>query len=107
MADSSVDLILSNCVLNLVEPGAKVALFAEMFRVLKKGGRVAISDIVADEDVPEHLQQDPELWSGCISGAFREDAFLKAFEEAGFHAVAIEKRDEKPCGWSRASSSAR
>jgi len=96
IADDSIDVILSNCVLNLVKPEDKEQMFAEMFRVLKRGGRVAISDIVADEDIPVHLQKDPELWSGCISGAFREDLFLKAFEKAGFYGIEIVKRDEKP-----------
>lgn len=94
--DDSVDVILSNCVLNLVKPEDKEQMFREMFRVLKRGGRVAISDIVADEDVPDHLQADPELWSGCISGAFREDLFIEAFENAGFYGIEIVKRDEKP-----------
>ena len=67
-----------------------------MHRVLKKGGRVVISDIVGDEDVPTKLQADPELWSGCLAGALREDLFLAAFEEAGFYGVQILKRDEKP-----------
>jgi hypothetical protein len=67
-----------------------------MFRVLKRGGRVAISDIVSDEPVPEKLQRDPELWSGCISGAFQEKEFLEAFEAAGFYGIQIEKRDESP-----------
>ena len=92
----SIDVILSNCVLNLVKPEYKEQMFNEMFRVLKKGGRVAISDIVSDEDVPEHLQNDAELWSGCISGAFREDSFVEAFERAGFYGMEIVKRDEKP-----------
>ena len=96
VADASVDVILSNCVLNLVDSAAKEQLFREMHRVLKKGGRVAVSDIVSDEDIPRHLQDDPELWSGCISGAFREDLFLKAFERAGFYGMRIEKRDETP-----------
>jgi hypothetical protein len=64
--------------------------------VVKVGGRVAISDIVSDEAVPETLKNDPELWSGCISGAFREDHFLQAFAEAGFHGVTMVKRDAKP-----------
>lgn len=96
VADDSIDVILSNCVLNLVRSEEKEQMFAEMFRVLKKGGRVAISDIVSDEDVPENLQKNPELWSGCISGAFREDQFLEAFEKAGFYGIEIVKRDEKP-----------
>jgi ubiquinone/menaquinone biosynthesis C-methylase UbiE len=94
--DESVDLVLSNCVLNLVRPEDKEQLFNEMFRVLRRGGRAAISDIVSDEDVPEELQRDAELWSGCIAGAYREDAFLDAFDRAGFYGMEIVKRDEKP-----------
>ncbi|MCI0485313.1 MAG: methyltransferase domain-containing protein [Blastocatellia bacterium] len=96
VADDSVDLILSNCVLNLVRPEDKDMLFAEMFRVLRRGGRVAISDIVSDEDVPEDLQRDPELWSGCVSGAFREDTFLEAFDRAGFYGMEVVKRADSP-----------
>jgi SAM-dependent methyltransferase len=94
--DESVDCILSNCVMNLVRPADRKQLFAEMFRVLRRHGRVAISDIVADEDVPDHLQRDPRLWSGCISGAFREDDFLRAFEEEGFHGIEVVKRQREP-----------
>lgn len=96
VSDESVDLVLSNCVLNLVRPEDKEQLFAEMLRVVRRGGRVAISDIVSDEHIPVELQADPELWSGCISGAYREDAFLDAFDRAGFHGMEIIKRDEKP-----------
>ncbi len=96
VARESVDIVLSNCVLNLVRPEDKEQLFDEMFRVVRRGGRVAISDIVSDEDVPEELQQDPELWSGCIAGAYREDAFLDAFDRAGFYGMVIVKRDQKP-----------
>jgi SAM-dependent methyltransferase len=96
VTDESVDCILSNCVLNLVRPIDRVQLFAEMFRVLRRQGRVAVSDIVADEDVPEHLERDPQLWSGCIAGAYREDAFLRAFEEAGFHGIELVKRQRDP-----------
>jgi len=96
VADESVDVIVSNCVLNLVRPGDKARLFSEMFRVLRMGGRVAISDIVSDEDVPEDLQNDPQLWSGCISGAWREDAFVEAFERAGFFGIQLVKRDSVP-----------
>ena len=94
--DDSVDLILSNCVLNLVRPEDKQQLFHEMYRVTKRGGRVVISDIVSDEDVPQEMQDDPELWSGCISGAFREDLFLAAFAEAGFHGMEMVSRQEEP-----------
>jgi len=94
--DASVDVIVSNCVLNLVAGEDKAALFSEMFRVLKVGGRVAISDIVSDETVPLHMRNDPELWSGCISGAFQERELLRAFEDAGFYGIAIAKRDTAP-----------
>lgn len=96
VADESVDVIISNCVLNLVREEDRELLFREMFRVLRKGGRVAISDIVSDEVVPEEMKQDADLWSGCISGAFQEAAFLAAFERAGFHGMAIDKYDEIP-----------
>ncbi len=96
ISDQSVDVAVSNCVLNLVSSGDREKLFAELFRVLKVGGRVAISDIVADTDVPLELQRDPELWSGCISGAFREDRFLQAFADAGFHGVHLVKREARP-----------
>ena len=96
VATDSVDVVVSNCVLNLVEPKSKRQLFEEIFRVLKKGGRAVISDIVSDEDVPEHLQNDPGLWSGCIAGALTEEGFLKAFSEAGFYGIQILNRDEKP-----------
>ncbi len=92
----SVDVVVSNCVLNLVESGDKRHLFQEIFRVLRKGGRAVISDIVSDQDVPHVMQQDPTLWSGCISGALREDQFLRAFEDAGFYGIRLLKRDAQP-----------
>ena len=91
VADESIDVIVSNCVLNLVRPEDKKFLFAEMYRVLKRGGRAVISDIVSDEPVPEHLARDPSLWSACVSGAFQEEDFLHAFEEAKFHGMQIEE----------------
>lgn len=91
VADESVDVIVSNCVLNLVRPEDKKQLFAEMYRVLKRGGRIAISDIVSDEAVPDHLAQDPDLWSACVSGSFQEVEFLRAFEDAKFHGIQIEE----------------
>ena len=94
--NDSVDVVVSNCVLNLVHDGDKRQLFSEIFRVLRNGGRAVISDIVADEPVPAHLKEDPELWSGCISGALQEHEFLRAFAEAGFYGMEILKRDEQP-----------
>lgn len=95
IADDSVDCVVSNCVLNLVAPADRRQLFAEIFRVLKPGGRAAISDIVSDEDVPLDLQVDGELWSGCISGAWREDLFVEEFRDAGFEGIVIDKRQEE------------
>ncbi|MBG86289.1 MAG: methyltransferase [Verrucomicrobiales bacterium] len=92
----SIDVVVSNCVLNLVGTCEKRQLFEEIFRVLRKGGRAVISDIVSDEDIPAEMQDNPILWSGCISGAYREDEFLNAFENAGFHGIQILKRDEQP-----------
>lgn len=92
----SIDVVVSNCVLNLVEGGDKPRLFAEIFRVLKNGGRAVISDIVSDEEVPEVLQNDSELWSGCVSGALTETAFLDAFADAGFYGVTVLVRESEP-----------
>lgn len=96
IADNSVDLVISNCVLNLVDDRDKSQLVREIFRVLKPGGRVAIADIVADEPIPPHLKSDPHLWSGCVSGAFEERAFLQAFEQAGFMAISYDKWESEP-----------
>jgi ubiquinone/menaquinone biosynthesis C-methylase UbiE len=96
IGDNSVDVVVSNCVLNLVDPASKPRLFDEIFRVLRLGGRAVISDIVSDEVVPESLQRDPELWSGCISGALTETGFLEAFERAGFYGIELVKRDAQP-----------
>jgi arsenite methyltransferase len=94
--DRSVDLVVSNCVLNLVDDRQKAELVREIFRVLRPGGRVAISDIVSDEPVPDHLKADPELWSGCVSGAFQETELLRAFVDAGFLAVRLDRWETEP-----------
>jgi len=96
IADNSVDVIVSNCVLNLVSDSKKKQLFAEMFRVLKVGGRVAVSDIISDEDSPEELKKDARLWSGCISGALTENGFIEALEDAGFHGITVDKFEDEP-----------
>lgn len=96
ISNDSIDLVISNCVLNLVAKEERTQMISEIFRVLKPGGRVAISDIISDEYVPKALQKDSTLWSGCISGAFQEQEFLQAFLDAGFVAVAYDKWDDKP-----------
>jgi SAM-dependent methyltransferase len=96
VSDESVDVVVSNCVLNLVENGQKRQMFEEIYRVLKDGGRAVISDIVGDEPVPVEMQKDADLWSGCISGALTEKGFLEAFEGAGFHGIRILDRAAEP-----------
>jgi SAM-dependent methyltransferase len=96
LKSDSVDIVVSNCVLNLVREDAKQQLIREIFRVLKRGGRIAISDIVSDERVPTSLKDDPELWSGCISGAFHELELLRELEAAGFYGIAYDKWEEEP-----------
>jgi len=96
VADKSVDIVVSNCVLNLVHPGDRRKLFREVARVLKPGGRAVISDIVSDSDVPDHMQQDLALWSGCVSGAYREDRFLEAFAAAGLVEIEVVQRQAEP-----------
>jgi len=96
IANDSVDLVVSNCVLNLVAQQDRAQMLAEVFRTLKPGGRVAISDIVCDEPVPQHLQDNAHLWSGCISGAFQEAEFMQAFLDAGFVGVSYDKWDAAP-----------
>lgn len=96
VASDSIDVVVSNCVLNLVDAALKPQLFEEIYRVLKRGGRAVISDIVSDEEVPEHMQQDSKLWSGCISGALTEEGFLQAFEKAGFYGIEILSFDSQP-----------
>ncbi|NKB90379.1 MAG: methyltransferase domain-containing protein [Acidobacteria bacterium] len=93
---ASVDVVVSNCVLNLVDVESREQLFGEIHRVLRRGGRAVISDIVSDEEIPVEMQQDPELWSGCISGAFTETGFLEAFEETGFYGIHVVERQAEP-----------
>jgi ubiquinone/menaquinone biosynthesis C-methylase UbiE len=96
IVDNSVDVVVSNCVLNLVRPRDKQQLFQEIYRVLKPGGRAVISDIVCNEAVTPTILNDPQLWSGCIAGAFREEGFLEMFEQAGFYGMEILVRQEQP-----------
>ena len=96
IASESIDVVVSNCVLNLVAPSQKRLLFTEIHRVLRRGGRAVISDIVSDEEVPEAMRQDSELWSGCISGALTEHGFLAAFEEVGFYGIRVLESQAEP-----------
>ena len=94
--DATVDLVISNCVLNLVSDVEKQQLVDEIYRVVKPGGRIAISDIVSDEIIPDRLKADEQLWSGCISGAFHELEMLQMFRQAGFVAISYDRWSSKP-----------
>ena len=94
--DASVDIVISNCVLNLVHSDHKRQLIEEIYRVLVRGGRIAISDIVSDEEVPQEMRDNPELWSGCISGAFKEDGLLLELGRAGFYGIRVDVWSEEP-----------
>lgn len=84
----SVDVIISNCVINL--SGDKRRVFAEAFRVLKPGGRLAVSDIVVRGSVSDQIRQNVELYLGCVAGALEETEFTQLLADAGFHEVSIE-----------------
>jgi arsenite methyltransferase len=88
LPDASVDVIISNCVINLSADKSRV--FAEAFRVLKPGGRFAVSDVVARGDVPDAVRRSVELWVGCVAGALQEREFVRMLEDAGFTDVGIE-----------------
>jgi arsenite methyltransferase len=88
LPDNSVDLIISNCVINLSPDKDRV--LAEAFRVLKLGGRFAVSDIVIRGDMPKDIRQSIELWAGCIAGAMEENEYQRKLAQAGFEQVSIE-----------------
>ncbi len=88
LPDASVDVIISNCVINL--SGDKRQVLAEAFRVLKPGGRFAVSDVVVRGDVPPAIRRSLELWVGCVAGALEEREFAQLLGDAGFEQVDIE-----------------
>jgi SAM-dependent methyltransferase len=90
LASNRVDVVVSNCVLNLV-PGKEKA-FAETFRVLKPGGHFSISDIVLSGELPEGLQQDAALYAGCVSGAIGQEQYLDIVRNTGFVNVQVQKQ---------------
>lgn len=92
LANKSVDVIISNCVINLSPD--KVQVFKEMFRVLKTGGRLAISDVVATTELPESMRNDPYLHSACVGGAETVNVLQQIMEEAGFNSINIQPKDE-------------
>ena len=88
LPDGSVDVIISNCVINLAADKDRV--LAEAFRVLKPGGRFAVSDVVVRGEIPSEIRRSVELWVGCLSGALDESDYIARLQRAGFDEVSVE-----------------
>src|ERR1700693_3808905 len=88
LPDDSVDVIISNCVINL--SADKDLVFAEAFRVLRPGGRLAVSDVVVRGEVPAQIRKSVELWIGCVAGALEEGDYRVKLAKAGFEAIDVE-----------------
>jgi ubiquinone/menaquinone biosynthesis C-methylase UbiE len=91
LPDGSVNAVISNCVINLSPD--KDAVFSEVYRVLKPGGRMSVSDIVVDGQLPQAIRQSLDSWAGCIAGALDESDYLGKIEAAGFQEVEVLSRD--------------
>ncbi|MBV8277889.1 MAG: arsenite methyltransferase [Verrucomicrobia bacterium] len=88
LPNNSVDVIISNCVINL--SGDKDHVFSEAYRVLRPGGRFAVSDVVVRGDVPSEIRENVLFWVGCIAGALQDDEYVNKLAKAGFEKIAIE-----------------
>ncbi|MGA2213140.1 MAG: methyltransferase domain-containing protein, partial [Bryobacteraceae bacterium] len=88
LPDDSVDVVISNCVINL--SADKDRVLREAFRVLKPGGRFAVSDVVVRGDVPEQVRRSMEMWVGCIAGALQDHEYIARLAKAGFDGIDIE-----------------
>ncbi len=88
LPDNTVDVIISNCVINL--SGDKDQVLREAFRVLKPGGRLAVSDVVVRGEVPEEIRRSVELWVGCVAGALEEGEYRSKLAAAGFEEIGVE-----------------
>jgi arsenite methyltransferase len=96
VADNSVDVVISNCVINLSVD--KNQVFKEIFRVLRPGGRLAVSDIVLNGTLPDNIKKDLTAWSACISGAVSEKDYLKLIQDSGLSNIKIESRSSFDAG---------
>lgn len=90
LSDNSVDVVVSNCVLNLVPDKPRV--FSEIQRVLRPGGHFSISDVVLAGELPDNLRQSAELYAGCVSGAIQQDEYLGLIRDAGFQNIRVQKQ---------------
>lgn len=89
VASNIADVVVSNCVLNLVPD--KNAVFKEIFRVLKPGGHFSISDVVLTGELPGSLRKDAEMYAGCVSGAIQKDTYLELIKINGFKNITVQK----------------
>jgi ubiquinone/menaquinone biosynthesis C-methylase UbiE len=87
---NKADVVVSNCVLNLVPNKEKA--FSEIYRILKNGGHFSISDVVLEGNLPEQLAKDAEMYAGCVSGAIQKSEYLKIIENSGFKNITIQKQ---------------
>jgi SAM-dependent methyltransferase len=94
LPDESVDVVISNCVINLSPD--KDAVFAETYRVLRPGGRLMVSDMVRDGELPPAIRERVDAWSGCVAGALLESEYLDKIRAAGFEGVEVVSRDKTP-----------
>ena len=92
LEDNLADVVVSNCVMNLVPDKAKA--FRETFRILQPGGHFSISDVVLQGDLPEGLQESAELYAGCVAGAIDKEDYLQIIREAGFKNIQVQKERE-------------
>lgn len=103
-ADNSVDVMISNCVINLTPD--KAAVFREAFRVLKPGGRLAVSDMVLLKELPDVVKQSVAAYVGCLSGAIMKDAYVATIRDAGFDDVRIVEESSFPLDYMASDPSA-
>ena len=94
VADASVDVVLSNCVINLVPDKGQV--YREAFRVLRPGGRLAVADVLATRPIPEEMKNDPERWSSCSSGALTRDEVTDRLRSSGFESIEVILHGDSP-----------
>jgi ubiquinone/menaquinone biosynthesis C-methylase UbiE len=90
--EAQFDAVISNGVINL--SAEKERVFREASRVLRPGGRLAISDIVSDQELPEGVTCDATLWTACIGGAMQRDLYMAAIEQAGFHLISLQENPQ-------------
>lgn len=96
LSDGFADVVVSNCVVNLVPDKAQA--FREAHRVLRPGGRLVVSDVVAHRAVPPELREDPQAWSACVAGAVSLQEYFRLLAEAGFHAAEVVEESQADCG---------